>query len=413
MGLLGSLFNRTPTSHEFAKLIIEKFAERGIVNMEYVAENFSLKRMGTTNVIYLHNFYRNYCAVGRSGRQEVLARLLGSLADENALPADFDSARKNILPVVRDRRRMHLTSLALSQDGRDKARFSAIPFAPELVISIAYDTEQTIQYPNDERIAEWQTPLEEIARIAKDNLRERTDPNLVREISNGVYVGEWNDSYEAARMVLPDFFYRLGLSGDPVVMAPNRHLLLITGSYDTAGQQSVLTVGGQAHFQQGYSLSPNLYVLRDSKWELFTPPDNVVRLELLSIQKRREASDYNEQKAVLDKIHQRDKLDVFVAGSKVYKRTTDGVHFTRAIWSNGIPTLLPKSDEIAMYVNPTAPKEQNDVFLVAWEVLVAALGTALVAEPDLVPERYRVQHFPTGEQFRQLRLSGKAPTQQT
>jgi hypothetical protein len=255
---------------------------------------------------------------------------------------------------------------------------------------------------NQEKLQSWGVSLEAAVQIAKDNLRDRTDQDGFTELRDGVHLGTWNDSYESARLILPDYFYRLSLQGDPVAFIPNRDILFVCGELDTAAMCFIVEEGAKTHFENGYPLSPNLYVLRDGKWELFTPKERALKNRLLEVQKRREATDYSEQQKYLNAIYGRDKKEIFVAGCQLYKKD-DGSYFTHTVWSRDVDSLLPMADEITLFLNPEAPEGDSSEFLrVPWSKACARLASMMEPVEGMIPRRVRVRDFPDAAMLEEL-----------
>jgi len=406
MGILSKLLNRAPSQDEFAALVIRRLAKNGLVDIEYSSEKFSLRVKGASasGTIFLYNAYQNYCAAARREKNAVLSRYLNSFSATHEFPDDFDSVRPYLMPVIRDYRYASLAQLAVdANNGAKQKPLAERPFAVQLSLGLAYDTEHTIQHFTVEKMAAWGVGIDVAFAAAVENLRDRTAPDGFKRIGNGVYSGEWGDYYDAARMTLLDFFYRLDLNGSPVVFVPNRNALLVTGIYDQAGIGFILKHGGDSHIKESYPLSPNLYILNDSKWEYYEPKEISLRNQLASIQKQREVLDYGQQERWLNIIYEREKIDVFVAGCGVYQRD-DGSFFTRCVWSNGVDSLLPKTDIVAIFINPgERDGVPLDVLMISWDNLQSKAGELLEAEDDLEPRRYRARVFPDASKIEALR----------
>jgi hypothetical protein len=271
------------------------------------------------------------------------------------------------------------------------------PLAGGLVVGLAYDTERTITSIYRDHFEKWGVSLEEAFKAAKDNLWEKTDPNRFAG-QNGVYHGEWADSYDSSRMLLTEVIYRLSVDGDPVAFVPNRDQLWVTGTNDVAGLTALLKAGAESHFKQGHPLSPDLYVLLDGTWKLYVPEDQSLRDLLLPIKRQRDAIDYSQQQGLLNDIHKLEEIDIFVAGYKIFERE-DGTAYSACIWTNGIDSLLPQAENIAFL----ADLEGKDHFVVPWDAAVSVVGSLLEQEPGLMPIRYRVRQFPNAEQQARLR----------
>lgn len=403
MGLLSKLLRLEPTRDGFAQIVIRRFSKAGMGDFEYRTADFSIQRPGTSNAVFLHNVFQDYCRADAKGRETILLRFVNAFTVESKIPSDLESAKKGFMPVLRDFRYISLSRLALeSRSTADIHLTPELPFAPELNILCACDFQDSMSLVNQDKLQSWGISLPSAVQIAKDNLRDRTDPNGFSEIRDGVHLGAWNDSYESARLILPDYFYRLNLQGDPIAFIPNRDLLFVCGELDLAAMSFILEEGAKTHFENGYPLSPNLYVLRDGRWEMFTPDEPRLRRRLLEVQKRREATDYSEQQKYLNTILGRDNQEVSVAGCQLYKKD-DGSYFTHTVWSKGVDSLLPVTDEMTLFLNPEAPEGDSNEFLrVPWKKACHELGELMEPVEGMIPPRVRVRSFPEPGMLEQL-----------
>lgn len=192
-------------------------------------------------------------------------------------------------------------------------------------------------------------------------------------------------------------FYRLDLDGDPVAFVPNRNELWVTGSRNTTGLRTLLENGERSHFVP-YALSPDLYALLDSQWQVYTPEDPTVRNSWLSLHRKRDAVDYDQQKTSLDAIQQKEKTDIFFASCTILKRK-DGSEYSACVWTKGIDSLLPKTDRIVFLLDPP-----NKISIsIPWEAAFSIVSGLMDRHPSLLPPRYRVRSFPSEGQIEQLR----------
>jgi len=417
MSLLDKVLSRQPSRAEFAQKIIRAFREAGIEQVEPAEGDFSLK-LGGGSTIFLGSVYANYCRVKRSLRETVISEFVAAAASIPALsviPSDFAMVKPSLMPVLRGAASFSIESLMNRKNGRGAAPCAlplgggdmvtvdpgmgelTKPLAGGLVVGLAYDTERTITSIYRDHFEKWGVSLEEAFKAAKDNLWEKTDPNRFAG-QNGVYHGEWADSYDSSRMLLTEVIYRLSVDGDPVAFVPNRDQLWVTGTNDVAGLTALLKAGAESHFKQGHPLSPDLYVLLDGTWKLYVPEDQSLRDLLLPIKRQRDAIDYSQQQGLLNDIHKLEEIDIFVAGYKIFERE-DGTAYSACIWTNGIDSLLPQAENIAFL----ADLEGKDHFVVPWDAAVSVVGSLLEQEPGLMPIRYRVRQFPNAEQQARLR----------
>jgi hypothetical protein len=271
------------------------------------------------------------------------------------------------------------------------------PIAGGLQVGLAYDTERNITTLDREHFEKWGVSLDEAFKAAKENLWEKTDPNRFVG-GNGVYHGEWNDSYDSSRMLLTELIYRLSVDGDPVAFVPNRDQFWVTGTNNSAALAALLKGGMESHFKQDHPLSPDLYVLVEGTWKVYVPEDPTLRELGMKIKRQRDAIDYAEQQKLLNEIYEQEDIDIFVASYKVYERK-DGLAYSACVWTDGVDSSLPRSENIALM----ADVENPEYFVVPWEATEAVIGDMLELEPNLVPVRYRARQFPSVEQLAKLR----------
>jgi hypothetical protein len=401
MSLLDKVFSGKPDRADFAQMIIRAFREAGIEKVEQAESDFALK-VGDGATVFLGNVYSNYCTASRSVRKTVISEFVAaaaSIPQLPSIPSDFASAKPNLMPVVREASYYSITQLMNRKIGRNDPGTDVLAkdLAGGLVVGLAYDTERNITSINREHFEDWGVSLEEAFKAAKENLWEKTDPGRFAG-ENGVYWGEWHDSYDSSRMLLTEVIYRLSVDGDPVAFVPNRDQLWVTGTNKRAGLTSLLKAGAESHFKQGHPVSPDLYVLLDGKWNLYLPEDQSLGDLLLPIKRRRDAIDYAEQQGLLNEVHKVEDIDIFVASYKIFEQA-GGIVYSACIWTNGIDSLLPRAENIAFLVD----LEGKDHFVVPWEAAVSVVGSLMEQEADLMPPRYSVQQFPNAEQLTKLR----------
>ena len=103
------------------------------------------------------------------------------------------------------------------------------------------------------------------------------------------------------------------------------------------------------------------------------------------------AQAYGDQKAGLDRVHEKTEQDIFVASHMVVQ-TDNGEIFSYCVWSKGVLALLPCSDRVAFH------QEGREPSFAAWDRVMEAVGRMM--EPlDMYPPRWRVADFPTDAQL--------------
>lgn len=400
MGIFDKLFGKKPTREEFAKIVMAALEKGGARDAQLNPEDGSIRVGSSNTTFYLDNAFTDYCAAEPRARSGVVQKYVATFVQSKPMPKDFASARGSLLPVVKDPAYYSLASLMLKADGKDTSKLNYVTkeIAAGLVAGVACDTQHTIMNANVSTLQEWGVSFEEALEIAVLNLRDKTTTAGMKEIVPGLYVSQWGDCYDSARILLPDILHRLSLNGDPVIFVPNRDQLWVTGRYDKAGIGAMLTHGKQSHFEQGHSLSPNLYVHSDGKWEVFVPEDQELKKLALSMRRQRDGKDYAQQKGYLEKLYKMEKNELFVATCQLYKRKDESL-FSRCVWTNGVESLLPESDLIVFMVD----LKTKELISVDWKEAVPVVGALMEKEPGMEPVRYRVRKFPNAELVARLR----------
>ena len=104
-----------------------------------------------------------------------------------------------------------------------------------------------------------------------------------------------------------------------------------------------------------------------------------------------------DQKRLLDALHEKTGEDVFVASHVVTKHSATGVLSSYTTWSEGVHTLLPEADLIAFFRPAT-----KETFFVPWHAARAIVGHRM--KPlDLYPPRFDAPHSPDEAEYVRLR----------
>ncbi len=401
MSIIDKVFSGKPSRPDFAEMIVRALHQAGIEKVDQSESDFSLKLEGGAT-IFLGNVYANFCGAPRKARQSIVSEFVAaaaSLPQLSSLPSDFAAVKPSLMPVIRDAAYFSMVRLMNRKNGIDDPDPEVVlkNLAGGLVVGLAYDTERNIASIGRISFEQWSVSIDEAYKAAKENLWEKTDPNRLTG-QGGVYWSEWNDSYDSSRILLTELIYRLSLDGDPVAFVPNRDHLVVTGTNNSPGLEAILKRGLESHFKQGHPLSPDLYVLEDGTWKVHVPEDKSLREMWMKIKRQRDAIDYAQQQKLLNEIHEIEDIDIFVASYKIYERK-DGFAYSACVWTDGIDSSLPRSENIAFMANPENP----EYFVVPWEAAASVVGDLLELEPDLMPVRYRARQFPNEEQLARLR----------
>lgn len=101
--------------------------------------------------------------------------------------------------------------------------------------------------------------------------------------------------------------------------------------------------------------------------------------------------------------------DVFVGSVLLATDPASGETTTVCSWTDGVPSLLPRADQIA-FVSPGETEEASRILYVPWDDAATVMSGAMTAQ-GIVPERWRVDRFPTEDEQAALRRAEVSWTQ--
>ncbi|MES2128295.1 MAG: hypothetical protein V4463_13590 [Pseudomonadota bacterium] len=353
-------------------------------------ENFRLL-ISEGNYFNLHNVYHAYRHAPRKEKERVVVQFVEGILNPPEMPPTFEAARPHLLPALRRKSLLDYLRLAAAPGKQDEAVFAHRDFGPDAVLALALDAERSMSILMDSKLKEWGVSFDTALAAAMDNLRDRSVDNF-RAIDGapGLTRSNWCDAYDSSRILLPDLLFRGVAGGSPVVMIPTRETLLLAPDNNTAAQLAMLAMAGQALHESTRWCSTTLYWVANGRLEPFEPHDAQVRDSLRTLERDVAMSDYADQKAQLDKAHERDGEDIFVATFGAMER--DGRIASYCTWSEEVTAaLLPRTDVVALARKRAG--EGCDFVVVDWDTLQER-HAHLLAPTSAFPPRFRVSAFP-------------------
>ncbi len=368
------------------------------LHVDLAAREMTFRLHGGQMKLYLGNILQDLRRSRRAERPALLQRFLHDmLSPANIVPTRYDEVRAHLMPVVRRRDDMGivaLSALGATDDPATRFRPATRPLAGELVIALVCDQPTSMAYVSEPELQRWQVAFDQALADALDNLRGLPEHGGWQPIGPGVWSGEWGDSYDSSRILLPDLIHRVGVR-DPVVAVPFRNALMLT----SAGNEDGIALMARAiehHLEDTQRwLSFQLLRLDNTQWQPHAPLVAVDAWHLLNL---RNAAAVNEsQKELLDALHARRGMDLVVASYQLMAREDLGT-LSFSVWTEGTDALLPRTEFIVFKRRDDDP---CDPLLVAWPEAVAIVGELMEAS-DYTPERFRVRRFPDEAQFARL-----------
>ncbi len=393
MGFFRSFF-RPPDQREFAELLMERLREAGDRREARFDEPefriFFTEDGKEAGIAYLSNLYKEFLHITKEERDKWWkAAIRGALAYRKGIPEEYEDAKPDLRPAVRSRSHLEATRLDAVIQGADFPEVPYDPIGDHLAAALVYDLPESIAFVNQDQLERWEISFYEAMETAKQNLLE-VQCNLI-SVGQRFYSLAGGDAYDASRLVLTDRIRDLEVNGQHVAMAVNRNTLLLTGSEDDTGLNLMATMA-EKHATEPRPLCPVPVRLVGDEWETWLPIGHADYLRFKELEVGYLSQEYAMQKQQLDTWHQKQNIDQFVATLTGYKKPGEKVS-SYAVWSDGVPTHLPKADEIIFFSRSPQMKLR-----VGWERVQEIVGH-LMQPKDTYPPRWLVEEFPTGQQL--------------
>jgi hypothetical protein len=375
---MSSLFK--PSKKQFVKQLTKELDQAGVETL-YEPDEFRLK-LGAepSGTINLHNFYANFCQARGHNRGQVLAGMVQIVTRAvSGVPVAWEEAKSLLIP--------RLFSRGYVEQGRVEG--NPVPhklLTENVAIVLGLDYPDSIWGVSDADLKHWGVELDQVLKVARDNLWARSNETLV-EWEPGVFRGNWGDNNDAARILLQPLLLKLELKGDPVAWAPDRGALFVTGAEDQAGISKVAEFVLKSEFQRPVTVAPLRLV--GENWQRFeVAQDHVLSGVLRRLAFEDRCRDYAEQKEYLDEWLERQGKDVFVANCMSVTNSKTGEFFTAAVWGEGVDALLPETDRLFI-MDESRPQNERVAEDLNWAEARAKLGDRMVAT-DYWPVRWKM-----------------------
>ncbi len=392
MGFYDRLLGR-PSLDRFAVDLMRGIREAGETNeLRFDPAERSILQIRdgeVVGVMNLGNIFGNYRQLPRARRPEFLRTCVRmAMARHRELPDEFEAASHDLRPRIWPRASLEHERLRglLGDKGTRLAEMPSEPIGEHLLACLAYDWPESVQSVASENLADWGVTVYEAMEVARRNLEEAT-PTYSR-IDEHLYCFTSGDSYDASRLTLIDRIQEFDVAGQPVAMVPTREQLYMTGSEDEQGLKMMAELASQA-LGGPYTLSGIALILKDREWADWMPPEShPSRREFQKMASGWLGGLYAEQKLLLDELHRKEGLDVFVANfSAVEKKGGETVSY--CVWGEGLDSLLPVTQKVAIMKHG----HEGPVALGDWSRVMEVAGD-LMEPTDHYPARYRVRQLP-------------------
>jgi hypothetical protein len=397
-------FHKTPSKSRFVDLVTDALRQAGETGkLEYDRAGFALRCEGPEQrIFWLNNVYKEYCAASPEQRQALLRNFVRSWrTPDYSVPDNFEDVHPDLLPSVRSRGYFEMTVLQLRAEGHEADDSPYRPLADHLAVGLAYDLPGAILQIGRHNLDTWKVSFDDALKAACDNLRGMTKQPLLQHVP-GVWMSPYGDNHDASRLVLTDWIRECEVRGDLVALVPNRDILMVTGSEDTAGLVASVAVAEKALDRPRF-LSGTAVRLAGGEWVPYLPPpDHPASVAFRRLRTTDLGRDYASQGESLKLLNKKNNEDIFVADFSILRRKDSNEVTSYCVWSDRLDTLLPQTD-VVFFVRITGEGEKDGAIVAnaPWD-RVREVAVELMQPQGLYPERYRVKSFPSNDQLAAL-----------
>lgn len=351
---------------------------------------------GGCHTVFLENTFRETRELSPDERRERIRRLLSGVGHQ-APELDWEAARPRLVPLVRA-----CTMFLGMQDARAKLPVRR-PFAPFLIETVALDSDESFQYVPPDSAKTWGVRVDDVFAAARETAAACFGDEDIEPYDAGAEYPLWHvardDGYETSRLALAGWLasFEGRVAGRPVAIIPHRSMLVVGGDGDERCLRRLIDTAEREYAASPRNISPALYTVDAGAnvVPLVLPQDHSLANDVALGHLRLAMAEYEAGKDLLQ-----EELggEVFVA-SFIGVRREDGTVTSYAVWTEDVPSILPRTAEIALVEQ--LDTDAKNVFRVPWGA-VEQLGL-LEPMPHLDPPRWRAQNWPQRDVLERLR----------
>lgn len=393
-----------PNRDDFARRLMQVAQSRGSVGWTYDRPEAQLRRGENGPRVNLVNLFGEYSHAKPAQRPVLFEKYLTLLLEQGReIPKLWELASKSLYPAVRSR----YAALSIEIETRKTAKpFPPVvrwPLTDDLAIVLLYDFGPHMSQVSHEKADVWGQPPEALRERALQNLRALSRPHW-EDLNDGAFQIRSEVAYEETFLLVDEVINTLPVAGAPVIGIPNRGVLLAADSNDAQAVRALIARARHSLRHAPWPLSGTLLIRPADGWKRFEAPPDLASptqaLERLSL-----ALTYQEQQSALQKFAERIGDDIYVATFSllVPKEEPDAL-ISWCSWAQGVVSLLPRTDQIGFTRAPQTP--QSETLMRPWAAVERVCGSRMRRTAE-DPPRYRVDGFPSDEEWRQLKVAAE------
>lgn len=369
--------------------------EERLVRVEQDAEDVLTLRVWLEDsdqpaVLFLNNLRRDTLELPPDEKLANIERFVGIFTQDSS--TEWSDVEGSLVPLLRTSAFVGYMQLeALVQ-----------PFAGHLLEVVGIDRPDSIAIATLEQLEEWPISAQQAFDSARQLMRSCADAERLERWDPEAPYAMWQlvteDSYESSRLAVPGWLagYAERVEGRPLCIVPARNFLVLSGDQDPAAVCRLFETA-LAEFQSASRvLSPMVYCADQAGnvVEYEPPGDHPARGLYQRNRLLFDLAEYEDQKQKLEEDLEEQGVDVFVASLSVITKADDPTQYlSYAVWVEGVDTLLPKADFVALMRSANGD-QAADHFMVPWETALVLTEELMQEEAGVLPKRWRLKSFP-------------------
>lgn len=370
-----------PERDAFADILLSYLRHRGEAReLEYKPEYFTL-RLGSDEVA-LDGRYQRFLAADAQTHDAMMDQLYSGM--QPAQTYSLQQALPLLRPVLRSRARQENLRLSSVVAGLDVDHEALQAWVGDLAWGLLLDVPNGYQSVRQSQVSGWGLSMPELLKRALTNL-----PALsVNTLSPGLYSLTSSGGLASGHLLNKG----LRLPGRPVVIAPNRDLVLIANA-DVPQALSALFKQAEEAMGNEFALSMQTLTLKGtSDWRPLALSESMDIYPIWrSQQLRGMAALYNEQRHWLMQSQALAGKETVYIPELVAARAADGslINYTVVTEEVTLPHWLPKADTVVFM----GKGEDASPLPLAWNLIVNK-GLLKQVDVDLALPRYVLEGYP-------------------
>jgi hypothetical protein len=268
----------------FAQAVIAEVQRRDAgVQPRFNRAEFAIEWGNPPARLFLENTYWECLDLPEAERAEAVSALV-DLAFQREVTLGWEQAAEKLLPAVRNRRLL-LADPTTSGAVDPMAGAAFLDLVGDLAVVPALAEKSSVTLLNHRTLKGWGIdPRDALAR-AVDNLRIISPPRFEKQ-ADGFYVSRYDDQFDAARVLLPDLFQSVPLSGPPIAIVASRRCLVFAGAADDLGLARMSDYVATLMVKETRPISCRPILLNSGRWWPLNPEAPQIGLfnRLLAIQ---------------------------------------------------------------------------------------------------------------------------------